>query len=136
MTDPCTARKRDRHGTVHTCARPSHPAGYHETVDGLLFGPEEANIRYTRIPVRVVRYTEGTTAGIRELAEVIQISGDVKWAPITVRVGPGIAGITTLYPGEFLVQFDDGSVEHYEADKYEALFTERRGIEHGGPVAF
>lgn len=128
MTNHCPAARRDRFNTVHRCSLEPEHGGYHETVDGLLFADPgiDHGLRARKYPVQAVRYAGDTTAGIRELAEIVRISGDVTWAPLTVKVGPTFADIYTLYPGEWLVQFSDGSVEHYEADRYHEAFATRK----------
>ena len=119
----CTASHRDRFGTIHECNLDSSHWGYHRTVDGLMFHDED-QVRLRRVPIRAEKYL-GKTAIIRELAEVIEkpeLSG-VEWAPVTVKLNG--QGVVTLYPGEWLVQYDDGWVEHWASDRFDIRFEVR-----------
>lgn len=122
----CPATKRDRFATVHQCAEAAGHDGYHETSDGFLFAEPswEVGLRVRRYPVRSVRYDGETLAGIRELAEVVGIDdlGD-KYRPLSVRLNNRPPD-RILYPGEYLVQFSDGLIEHRTAERADVDFKE------------
>lgn len=121
MTKTCAARHRDRFGTIHDCGLSSDHGGYHHTSDGLMFYDEEA-VRLRRVPVRAERYL-GKTGAVREIVEVVpreECSG-LEWAPCTVRFRPG-SETHNLFPGQWVVLFDDGHIEIVDDDRFRQRF--------------
>lgn len=110
----CPARHKDRWLSIHECSLDPDHGGYHRTVDGLMFHDEEA-VRLRRVPIRAEQY-RGETAIIRELAEVV---GTGDFDAIVVRIAKRI---TSLFNGDWLVQYDDGRVERWEGDRFAEQF--------------
>jgi hypothetical protein len=123
MTKTCAARHRDRYSTVHECVLGSEHGGYHRTVDGLMFYDED-QIRLRRVPVRAEQYL-GKTGAIREIVEVElnEAKSGLEFAPCNVMLN---GKLSTLWPGEWVVLFDDGHVERVSADRYREWYEEVR----------
>ena len=117
MTRTCSARHRDRHNTVHECSLGPNHGGYHRTPDGLMFYDEGA-VRLRRVPVRAEQYL-GKTGAVREIVTVIpdEKKSGLEYAPCTVQLAPDGLPVP-LWPGQWVVLFDDGSARIYDRDEF------------------
>lgn len=120
-TVSCAARKTDRYRGVHQCALEDLHGGYHQDEDGFMFTVgDEQGLRYRRVPWRAEQYL-GATGAIRELVPVLGRSGHHPESGLEVEVilPDGREVPRAMFPGEWVVVFDDGTSEVFTRDGFD-----------------
>ena len=116
----CIATKHDRWRTVHRCvveanANGKH-VGLHETADGF-FWADDAALIPNRYVTLAVRYDGHNAHELDRIDGVTLAKSGLRspaYTPVTLQFRDGMT--KTLFPGEWLVRYDDDELDTVRAD--------------------
>lgn len=127
----CIVTKRDNSWFVHRCVLDNeHHPGLHQDADGFLFNDQAAAVPM-RVPYAVYKYRGANDPEAKEIEKFVRRItpsqfADGDYLPVNVDyigVDGRLKG-SILFPGDYLVMYNDGRVERFADDEYRRTWRE------------
>lgn len=126
----CQAVKHDRWRTVWHCELEEHESGYHVS-DGFMWADPGALVP-ARVAERFIRYTGTNLDAVREVFDVVSSPARDDFLPIIVATKDGLG--RTVWPGEFVIGYDNESIDVLGDDRFKRNFRVPSGSPSAAPV--